>query len=247
MITIKSEADILKMRESGKILSACRREIGELIEPGITLLEIDKFAEDFILKHGAYPEQKGYNGYKYATCLSVNDVVCHGIPTKQKLKRGDIISVDMVVNLNGWLADSAWSYSVGEVSEEANKLLSVAHECLYKGIEQAFIGKRLGDIGSNIQKHAESFGFSVVRDYIGHGIGKEMHEEPDVHHIGKEGRGMRLLEGMVFTIEPMINVGYYKTILDTDGWTAKTADGSLSAQYEHTIAITKNGPVIITE
>lgn len=247
MITIKSKADILKMRESGKILSACRREIGELIEPGITLLEIDKFAEDFILKHGAYPEQKGYNGYKYATCLSVNDVVCHGIPTKQKLNWGDIISVDMVVNLNGWLADSAWSYSVGKVSEEANKLLSVAHECLYKGIEQAFIGKRLGDIGSNIQKHAESFGFSVVRNYIGHGIGKEMHEEPEVHHIGKEGRGMRLLEGMVFTIEPMINVGHYNTIIDIDGWTAKTADGSLSAQYEHTIAITKNGPVIITK
>ena len=247
MITIKSEHEILRMRESGKILSACLREIGKLIRPGITLLEIDRFAEQFILKHGAYPEQKGYNGYKYATCLSVNDVVCHGIPTQQKLKRGDIISVDMVVNLNGWLADSAWSYGVGEVSEEADKLLSVTHECLYKGIEQAYLGKRLGDIGSHIQRHAESHGFSVVRDYIGHGIGKEMHEEPEVHHIGKEGRGMRLLEGMVFTIEPMINAGHYETIVDTDGWTVKTADGSLSAQYEHTVAITKNGPIIITE
>jgi len=235
------------MRECGKILSACHKEIEKLIKPGITLFEIDRFAEEFILKHGAYPEQKGYNGYKYATCLSVNSVVCHGIPTKQKLKQGDIVSVDMVVNLNGWLTDSAWSYGVGKISKEANELLSVTRECLYKGIEQACLGKRLGDIGSKIQKYAESFGFSVVRNYIGHGIGRKMHEEPEVHHVGKEGRGLRLVEGMVFTIEPMINVGNYETILDADGWTVKTSDESLSAQYEHTIAITDNGPFIITE
>ena len=248
MIYLKNKDNIQKMREAGKILSACRHEIGNMIKPGVSLDEIDKFAEKFIIDHKAYPEQKGYYGYKYATCLSVNDVVCHGMPSNRRLEDGDILSVDMVVNLNGWLADSAWTFGVGNVSKEAQKLMDVTKECMFRGIEMAQKDNRLGDIGYAIQTYAEENGFSVVRDYIGHGIGKEMHEEPEVHHVGRKGSGIRLCEGMVFTIEPMINAGGYKVITSKkDSWTVSTADGSLSAQYEHTIAITDNGPVILTE
>ena len=247
MIQLKSKGDIQKMREAGKILSACRNEIERMLKPGITLDEIDRLADRFITSHKAYPEQKGYCGYKYATCLSVNEVVCHGMPSKRRLEDGDIISVDMVVNLNGWLADSAWTFGIGRISPEAKKLMDVTKECMFRGIAMAQIGNRLGDVGNAIQTYAEENGFSVVRDYIGHGIGKEMHEEPEVPHVGRRGNGIRLCEGMVFTIEPMINAGDYRVRLSGDGWTVSTADGSLSAQYEHTIALTANGPIILTE
>lgn len=235
------------MAAAGKILASCHKEIGKMIKPGLTTMEIDSFVERYLKEHGAKPEQKGYMGFPYATCASVNDEICHGFPTNKPLKEGDIVTIDMVVNLNGWLADSAWSYSVGKISKEAKNLMEVTQKCLYKGIEKASSGNTIGDIGHTIQTYAESLGYSVVRDYTGHGIGKVMHDDVVVPHYGKPGRGLKLREGMVITIEPMINIGTYKTLLDSNNWTARTADGSLSAQYEHTIAITKNEPIILTE
>ncbi len=247
MITLKSEREIQLMAEAGKVLAATHREIAKMIKPGITTWEIEEFVEKFLAEHGATPEQKGYEGYKYATCASVNEVICHGFPSKKPLKKGDIVTIDMVVNLNGGLADSAWSYAVGEVDPEAQRLLDVTKESLYRGIAAATVGNRLGDIGHAIQSYAEAEGFSVVRDFTGHGIGKTMHEDPMVLHYGKPGKGTRLKEGMVITIEPMLNVGTWHMKIDPDGWTARTADGKLSAQYEHTLVITKEGPVILTE
>ncbi|CAM4392768.1 type I methionyl aminopeptidase [Paenibacillus sp. FSL R5-0623] len=246
MITLKTKEQIEYMKKAGEILAACHREIAKMIRPGITTQEIDQFAEAFMKKNGATPEQKGYNGYQYATCASVNDVICHGFPGKYALKDGDIVTIDMVVNLNGWLADSAWSYAVGEVTPEAQHLLDVTKNSLYKGIELAVVGNRIGDISNAIQVYAEGEGLSVVREFIGHGIGEKMHEEPQVPHYGPPHRGPRLKEGMVITIEPMLNIGTFRSKLDSDGWTARTLDGSLSAQYEHTIAITADGPVILT-
>ncbi|KAA8752562.1 type I methionyl aminopeptidase [Paenibacillus polymyxa] len=246
MITLKTKEQIEYMKKAGEILAACHREIAKMIRPGITTQEIDQFAEAFMKKNGATPEQKGYNGYQYATCASVNDVICHGFPGKYALKDGDIVTIDMVVNLNGWLADSAWSYAVGEVTPEAQHLLDVTKNSLYKGIELAVVGNRIGDISNAIQVYAEGEGLSVVREFIGHGIGEKMHEEPQVPHYGPPHRGPRLKEGMVITIEPMLNIGTFRSKLDSDGWTARTMDGSLSAQYEHTIAITADGPVILT-
>jgi methionyl aminopeptidase len=247
MIILKTMEQIEKMKKAGEILASTHKQIADMIRPGITTQEIDHFVEEYLKKMGAYPEQKGYHGYPFATCASVNDVICHGFPSKTKLKDGDIVTIDMVVNLDGWLADSAWSYAVGNVSEVAQKLLDVTKESLYKGIEQALDGNRIGDISHAIQTFAESHGFSVVRDFVGHAIGQEMHEDPQIPHYGPPHRGGRLKEGMVITIEPMINVGKYHSKIDEDGWTARTVDGSLSAQYEHTIAITKDGPVILTE
>jgi len=247
LIIIKTPQQIALMAEAGKILAACHRELRKIIRPGITTMQIDRFAEDFIESHGAKAAQKGYRGYPYATCASVNDEICHGFPTQTPLREGDIVTIDMVVNLNGWMADSAWSYPVGQISGQAEELLKVTKECLYIGIEKAVIGNRLGDISHAIQNHAESHKFSVVREFTGHGIGENMHEEPQVLHYGQPNKGFRLSEGMVFTIEPMINVGSYKLKIDRNGWTARTMDGSLSAQYEHTLAITKNGSLILTE
>jgi methionyl aminopeptidase len=247
MITIKTKDEIAKMREAGKILRACHQEIEQRIKPGVTTAEIDHFVEQFLQKHGAIPEQKGYMGYPYATCASVNDVICHGFPGKTPLRDGDIVTIDMVVNLNGWMADSAWSYPVGKISNDAEKLLQVTKESLFRGIEQAVIGNRIGDISHAIQTYAESEGLSVVRQFIGHGIGSKMHEAPEVPHFGPPGRGPRLKEGMVITIEPMLNLGSYHAKVDADGWTARTVDESMSAQYEHTIAITAEGPFILTE
>ncbi|GGD46588.1 type I methionyl aminopeptidase [Paenibacillus nasutitermitis] len=247
MLTIKTKEQIHKMKLAGELLAVCHKEIRKLIAPGITTIEIDRFAEKFMRDHGATPEQKGYKGYPYATCASVNDVICHGFPGQNRLKDGDIVTIDMVVNLDGWLADSAWSYAVGNISEEAARLLDVTEKSLYKGIEMAVPGNRIGDVSHAIQVFAEAQQFSVVRQFIGHGIGQIMHEEPQVPHYGPPGRGTRIKEGMVFTIEPMLNVGTPHCKIDEDGWTARTQDGSLSTQYEHTIAITENGPIILTQ
>lgn len=247
MIIIKTEEQIQKMKKAGEILAGVHREIKKMVKPGITTMEIDKFVEDYLAERGATAEQKGYNGYPYATCASVNDEICHGFPREEKLKNGDILTIDMVVNLDGWLADSAWSYGVGQVSDEVQKLLDVTKKALYLGIEQAKIGNRLGDIGHAIQSYVEAQGFSVVKDFVGHGIGEDMHEDPQVMHYGVKGRGTRLTEGMVITIEPMVNMGEYHMKIDENGWTARTVDNSLSAQYEHTLAITKDGPMIITD
>jgi methionyl aminopeptidase len=247
MIVLKSAREIEKMKEAGKLLASCHKELRKLIKPGVTTWEIDEFVDDYLMKHGATPEQKGYRNYKYATCASINDEVCHGFPRKEALKEGDIVTIDMVVKLNGALADSAWSYAVGEVSTEVQRLLDVTKEALYRGIAASIPGNRIGDIGHTIQTYVEAEDFSVVREFIGHGIGAVIHEKPDVPHYGLPGKGARIKEGMVFTIEPMVNVGEWKTKMDDNGWTARTIDGKLSAQYEHTIAITKDGPVILTE
>lgn len=247
MIIIKTMEQIMKMKKAGELLAACHREVAQLIRPGIATIEIDQFVEKYIRDHGATPEQKGYHGYPFATCASVNDVICHGFPNDTKLTDGDIVTIDMVVNLDGWLADSAWSYAVGSISERTQKLMDVTKEALYKGIEQSVVDNRIGDISHAIQSYAEAQGFSVVRDFIGHGIGEQMHEEPQVPHYGPPHRGARLKPGMVLTIEPMLNTGTYYSKVDADGWTARTVDGGLSAQYEHTIAITEEGPLILTE
>lgn len=247
MIIVKTNDEIMKMKKAGEILASLHKEIKKIIKPGITTLEIDKFVEEYLEGRGAFPEQKGYHGYPFATCASVNDEICHGFPRDKQLKDGDIVSIDMVVRYDGWLADSAWSYAVGEISYEARKLMDVTKESLYLGIEKAMPGNRLGDIGHAIQQHVENNGFSVVKDFVGHGIGKDMHEDPQVPHYGKPGRGARLVEGMVITIEPMVNSGKWNMKLDENKWTARTTDGSLSVQYEHTIAITEDGPVILTD
>lgn len=247
MIVLKSKREIEQMKLAGDILAACHKEIAKRIKPGITTMEIEHFVESFLKEKGAKPEQKGYRDYPYAICASINDEICHGFPRESILKEGDIVTVDMVVNYNGALADSAWTYAVGSISKEAEKLLEVTKEALYVGMEQAKIGNRIGDIGYAIQQFAEKEGYSVVRDFIGHGIGAVIHEKPEVPHFGLKGKGLRIKEGMVFTIEPMINIGDYKMKMDNNGWTARTIDGKLSAQYEHTIAITKDGTIILTD
>ena len=247
MIIFKSKQEIEMMHEAAKILAACHKEIERIIKPGINTSQIDKFVEEYLAKWGATPEQKGYQGYPFAICASVNDEICHGFPNNKLLMDGDIVTIDMVVNLNGGLADSAWSYAVGTISEESQRLLKITKESLYKGIEQVQVGNRLGDIGHAIQTNVEKEGFSVVRDFTGHGIGRVMHEEPAILHYGKPGRGLKLREGMVITVEPMVNIGSWHCKIDANGWTARTIDGKRSAQYEHTIVVTSNGPFILTE
>ncbi len=247
MIVLKSPREIEAMKKAGELLAACHKEIKKMIKPGITTWEIDQFVDTYLARHGAIAQQKGYRGYEYATCASINDEICHGFPRKEPLNTGDIVTIDMVVNVNGALADSAWTYIVGEASEETKRLVEVTKTSLYKGIEAAVVGNRIGDIGHAIQTYVEGEGFSVVRNFIGHGIGPSIHEKPDVPHFGLPGKGPRIKEGMVFTIEPMVNVGNYETKMDSNGWTARTVDGKNSAQFEHTIAITKNGPIILTD
>jgi len=246
MITIKTQEEIMKMKKAGEILADVHRKLSTMIKPGVSTLELDRFVEEYLISIGAFPEQKGYRGFPYSICASINDEICHGFPRKEPLKEGDIVTIDMVVKYDGYLADSAWSYAVGEVSEKAKNLLDVTKEALYIGIKQAVVGNRLGDIGYAIQTFVESNGYSVVRDFVGHGIGKQMHEDPQVPHYGKPNRGIRLTEGMVITIEPMVNEGVYSIKIDDNEWTARTLDGKLSAQYEHTIAIMKDGPMILT-
>lgn len=247
MVNIYTKKDVLGMIEAGKVLAEVHRRLRTFIKEGVTTLEIDAYVESILKEFGATAEQKGYEGFPYATCASVNDEICHGFPTEHILKDGDIVTIDMVVNLNGSLADSAWTYAVGDISEEARHLMDTTLKCLYLGIKEAKVGNRLGDIGHAIQSYAEGEGFSVVREFVGHGIGKTMHEDPQVLHYGEAGRGLRIQEGMVFTIEPMINEGTFNLKIDKNGWTARTRDGKLSAQYEHQLAITKDGPIIITD
>lgn len=247
MITLKSKAEIEQMRKAGRIVAAFHQAIAGMIRPGVSTLDIELFAVRFLKENNARAYTVGYNGYPYATCASVNDVIAHGFPSPKPLKEGDIVTIDIVAEADGWIGDSAWSYAVGEVSKEARNLMRVTKECLYLGIEKAVVGNRIGDVMHAVQSHAERNGYSVVRDLLGHGVGREMHEEPNYPHVGKPGKGFRLKEGMVMTIEPMINAGKAFMTVDADGWTARTADGSLSAQYEHTIAITADGPIILTE
>ncbi|NBJ69114.1 MULTISPECIES: type I methionyl aminopeptidase [Clostridia] len=247
MISRKSKREIEKMQAAADVLVKCHKEIAKMMKPGITTMEIDAFTEKFLEEHGAIPEQKGYNGYPYAICASINDEICHGFPRHEKLKDGDIVTIDMVVNLDGGLADSAWTYAVGNVDEKGLRLMEVTKTCLYKGIEQARAGNRIGDIGHAIQQYAEGEGFSVVRDFTGHGIGPTLHEDPHIPHFGLPNKGLRLKEGMVITIEPMINEDSWHSQMDSNNWTARTIDQGRSAQYEHTIVITKDKPIILTD
>src|SRR5690625_12679 len=247
VITRKSKREIAQMHEAGKLLVKVHKEIAKMIKPGITTMEIDSFVEEYLKEHGATPEQKGFQDYPYATCASINDEICHGFPRKEPLQDGDIVTIDMVVNLNGGLADSAWSYEVGNVDEKGKRLLEVTKKSLYLGIEQAQVGNRIGDIGHAIQTYAEGEGFSVVREFTGHGIGPSIHEPPHIPHFGEPNKGVRLKEGMVITIEPMINEGSWQSQMDSNNWTARTVDKGRSAQFEHTLAITKNGPLILTD
>lgn len=246
MIILKSPREIEEMKPASQIVADCHREIAKIIEPGITTLEINDMVARHIVKLGGKQFTKGYNGFPAETCASVNDVVAHGFPSRRKLEDGDIVTIDIVVEYNGWFGDSGWTYAIGQVSPVAEKLMKVTKECLYIGIEKALPGNRLGDVTSAIQAHAESNGFSVVRDLLAHGIGRSLHEEPNYEHVGIAGKGIRLKEGMAMTIEPMINEGTYRITIDDDEWTARTADGKLSAQYEHTIVIMGDGPQILT-
>lgn len=234
------------MKPAGALVAACHREIAKMIKPGVSTWDIEELVDDMITRAGGKAYTKGYKGYKYATCASVNDVIAHGFPNKNPLKSGDLVKIDIVAQLDGWVGDSAWCYGVGELSPEAAKLMRVAKECLDIGIQHAVVGNRIGDAMAPLQKHAEANGFSVVRELLAHGVGRELHEDPNYIHIGSPGKGFRLKEGMVMTVEPMVNAGTWRMKIDSDGWTARTMDGKLSAQFEHTIAITKDGPVILT-
>ncbi|EFU42766.1 methionine aminopeptidase, type I [Paenibacillus vortex V453] len=247
-IQLRRKEEIGYIREAGRILAACHREIAKIIQPGITTSEIDARVEKFLEKNGAVPEQKGYKGFPYATCASVNDVVCHGFPDQRPLEAGDVVTIDMVVNKNGWLADSGWTYAVAEVSPKVRKLMEHTHEALFRGIEAARHGAALGDVGHAIEQVAKREGYGIVKSLVGHGIGRAIHEPPDVLNYGVPGRGLKLKEGMVITIEPVFTLGSTGAVFwGDDGWTISSADGSIGVQYEHTIAITREGPVILTD
>ena len=248
MALIKSAAEIAKMKESGRIVARTLRLCAETIVPGKTTpKQLDTLADQLIRDEGGVPSFLGYRGYPAATCISVNNVVVHGIPTDDPLKEGDIISLDFGVIKESWHADGAWTFAVGEISPMAQKLMNVTRESLLQGIAKARPGNTIGDIGAAVQKYVESHGFGVVRELVGHGIGQKLHDEPhNVPMFGKAGKGEKLREGMCICIEPMINEGTYRVNTLKDGWTVVTADDKLSAHFEHTVAITKAGPVILT-
>ncbi|MBM7688910.1 type I methionyl aminopeptidase [Enterococcus ureilyticus] len=246
MITLKSPREIEMMDESGELLADVHRHLRTFIKPGVTSWDIEVFVRDFIESRGGIAAQIGFEDYKYATCCSINDEICHGFPRKKPLKDGDLIKVDMCIDLKGAVSDSCWAYVVGNSTPELDHLMAVTKKALYLGIEQAKVGNRIGDIGHAIQTYVESEDLSVVRDFVGHGIGPTIHESPVIPHYGEAGKGLRLKEGMVITIEPMINTGTWRMKMDPNGWTAYTLDGGISCQFEHTLAITKDGPKILT-
>jgi methionyl aminopeptidase len=247
MIVSKSKVELDLMRDAGRIVALTHKELQQAVRPGITTKELDQIADDFIRKQGALPSFKGYHGYPASICASVNEELVHGIPGNRSLEEGDIISIDIGANIHGYHGDSAWTWGVGTISETARKLLDVTEQSLYQGIDQARDGNRLSDIGHAVQSCVESHGFSVVREYVGHGIGKKMHEDPSIPNYGPAGRGPRLNAGMTLAIEPMVNIGSYKTRTLQDDWTVVTADGSLAAHFEHTVAVTEDGPEILTK
>lgn len=248
MIVLKTAAEIRQMKEACKIAAGALIAAGEAVEPGVTTAQINKVVNDFIVKHGAYPTFKNYNGFPAAACISINDEIIHGIPSNSRIiKAGDIVSVDVGATFKGYVGDNAATFAAGEISPEAQRLCDTTRESLYEGIKMAVAGGRLGDIGSTIQRYCEERGFSVVREYTGHGVGHELHEDPSVPNYGTPGRGVRLLPGMTIAIEPMINMGAAAIKQMPDGWTVKTKDGKWSAHFEHTIAISSNGPIILTE
>ncbi len=247
MIICKSPREIESLKKSNQIVALILEEIRRYIKPGITTIEIDRLAEKLIKKYHCAPAFKGYRGFPASICVSVNEQIVHGIPGKRRLKEGDIVSLDLGVKLDGFFGDAAITVPVGKIDPESQKLLRVTKEALYKGIERAQLGRRLSDISHAIQSWVEKHGFSVVRDFVGHGIGKNLHEEPQIPNFGRPNFGPRLKEGMVLALEPMVNIGSYEVKILDDGWTAVTADGSRSAHFEHSIAVTKDGPLILSE
>lgn len=234
------------MRAAGKLAGQVLQELRRIAVPGISTLEVDRAAEKMIRDAGALPTFKGYNGFPFSICASVNDQVVHGFPSEYKLRSGDIFSIDCGVTLEGFVGDTATTVPIGNVSPEWLNLISVTEECLERAIDQCWPGKRLGDIGWAVQEYAEAHGYSVVRDYVGHGIGRRMHEDPQIPNYGKPGQGPKIKAGYVFAIEPMINLGNHYTKVLSDGWTVVTMDGRASAHVEHTIAITEEGPEVLT-
>jgi methionyl aminopeptidase len=246
MVIIKSQREIEQLKRSNVVVAEVFEKLRDMIEPGITTKELDQVAEDYILLKGARPAFKGYRGFPATLCISINDEVVHGIPGQRRLKEGDIVSLDAGVNYLGYFGDAAITFPVGEVDPEAKRLLDVTEKALYIGIEKAKVGNRLFDISYAIQSWVESHGFSVVRDFVGHGIGRELHEEPQIPNFGMPHQGPRLGKGMVFALEPMVNEGTYEIRVLSDGWTVVTADGKRSAHFEHTVAITDVGAEILS-
>jgi methionyl aminopeptidase len=246
VIVCKSPAEIERMRAANALVARVLAELAAMVAPGVSTLDLDAAAEKSVRAAGAEPAFKGYRGYPATLCASVNDQVVHGIPSKRPLGSGDIVSLDMGVKLNGFFGDSAVTVAVGQVSDDVKALLRVTEEALEHGIAQVRIGARISDIGHAIQNHVEANGFTVVREFVGHGIGAALHEEPQIANYGEPGRGPRLAEGMTLAIEPMVNMGKPSVKVLADGWTAVTRDGSLSAHFEHTVAVTKNGPLVMT-
>lgn len=246
MITIKSEREIELMREAGKMVSMTHQYLKNFIKPGITTKELDRLAEEYIRKMGGVPTCKGYEGFPATLCTSVNDTVVHGIPDNYKLKDGDIITIDMVIGYKGYQGDAAWTYAVGEISDDKKYLMEHTEKALYEGVKQVKPGNRIGDISNAVEEYANKHHLSVVKELCGHGIGREMHEDPEVPNYGTKGTGPKLREGMVICIEPMLNLGTADIYMLDDEWTIKTDDGKPAAHYEHTILVTKDGYEILT-
>ena len=247
MVILKTANAIKKMREAGRLSALALKVGGEAVNPGVTTAEIDKAIHDFIVSQGATPSFLNLYGFPASACISVNDELIHGIPGNRVIKEGDIVSIDVGACLDGYHGDNAATFVAGEASEEAQKLLDVTKQSLYKGIEMAVVGNRVGDISNAVQTYCEERGYSVVREFVGHGIGRAVHEDPEVPNFGAAGHGPRLVNGMCIAIEPMINAGTRFVSTDSNGWTVRTKDGKLSAHFEHTIAITDNGPIMLTD
>lgn len=246
MIIGKSRKEIDKMRAAGQLVGRVLQELSGMAQPGVTTLEINDAADKMIRDGGAYPTFKGYNGFPYSICASVNEQVVHGFPSKYELKEGDILSIDVGATLDGFVGDTATTVPVGQVGDDLWQLMRVTRQCLAKAIEQCRAGNHIGDIGYVVQQHAEAHGYSVVREYVGHGIGRRMHEDPQIPNYGKPGKGPKIRTGYVFAVEPMINIGSHHTKTLKDGWTVVTLDGKPSAHVEHTIAVTDEGPEVLT-
>jgi len=248
MIVLKTGRELKVMREACRISAEALKLAGSAVEPGVTTAELDKIAEKYILSQGAVPNFKNYNGYPATACISITNEVIHGTPSKKRvIKSGDIVSIDLGAKFEGYHGDNAATFACGDISAEAKRLMDTTRESLYEGIAAAVSGGRLGDIGAAIQQYVEQRGYSVVRQFVGHGIGTQLHESPEVPNFGTHGRGIRLMPGMTLAIEPMINAGHYDVKVMPDGWTVLTKDGSLSAHFEHTIVITPDGPQIMTK
>lgn len=246
-VVLKSLGEIEAMKAAGHLSARVLREVGQHCKPGVTTLELDELAETFIREHGGIPAFKGYGGFPGSICASINEQIVHGIPSKDVvLKDGDVISIDTGAIVDGWVGDNAWTFAVGKVSDSKKRLLSIGEKCMWAGVDAARVGNRMGDLGHAIQVVAEAAGYGVVREYVGHGIGRDMHEEPNVPNFGHRHCGMKLVEGMVLAIEPMINAGTHRTRSMPDGWLVCTRDGKPSVHFEKTVAITAEGPLLLT-